>query len=1145
MRLDLEKARRGRVVARAVVACAAGAVRIGAAAPPVELHEPRLLVEAPSEVVVGERVAFAVLLQEEWGVEGPWVPTAGVEGGARLEVATTDSLAELEPRLAIDRADRGRRRAEVVFRTPGLHHIVVDGAAGVSGRSNPVRVLPAAPAERVYWGDLHGHLHTPGAGHSGALEAGEYARIWAEGLAFARDASLLDFAAFTEHVQTAGGLAAKGPDGASPWDVALGAVEAAHAPGAFVTFPGFEWQGDEGDHCVIYPGPGPLEAPADFRALVTSVRTRGALLTAHAVYLPTTFEEAPPELCAIEVTRDSKSTEWLAKEAFARGVVRPFLGCSDTHGGALGATSLTGVRAPTLRREELLVAIRAGRTWATNGERIVLDFGVDADGDLPRITVRGVGTAPIDRVEIHRDGQLVAEARGFPAEREEFEFAWEDEDLLRPDGVAEPVAYHARVVQVSANRYDPGERDLAISSPVQIAPTPRNLDAAHARRGGRPETAPGAALELVREAWGRLRSAPGRSLRSPLRAGEALPAWSAADVAALRTAVLAVERLAARDTTLAPLARSLGVLPEMAAAVRRLAEVQERLRETIATSPPAPALLASLRADLEGTRVLAESANARAHAANRAALERAWFAPRVLAEVPTELATALADFAMLPERPRAVVVGLPEPVERLTVPVDPRIGAAVGAVEARAAELHVLHEKAWGYTTASTDPDIDRPAMRVRVVGEGSAESARLIGGGIAPGGFVPFEASHDGWVAVLDRAEVPAAGEPALEIVLDPPARVDRVFLEGPRGAPLPVVGRVTGLELERGSGVLQVAVRVEDAPVTAELYVPENGASREHVLWSGRIDVGARTLAFPAAALGDGAEPRLRWGFAGWRRMAAVEVPGHDVARALGFGALADGRAAIALEDSVVLVRPETGSVERVALPPGHRLGRGRQFCAAPCAGGTVLRGAAEDAGGWAMLLTTRGEWEPVAPGPEAGSVASDRGGGVAWLVGNELRRRAADGTEAAPAHLDAAGRLLAVDAAGRAVVQIPSGEVVREDPADGRIVGRVAGQTIGVDASGAPIVLEGLDRRHPEQATRATLVRHPGDGLASPAFPIALKAMPVGDSPLLAAAAPDGSLLVLSGTVGWRRGPDHDWWGVTVDRLEAIWVGEVASR
>lgn len=1105
--------------------------------PSVETHEPRILVEAPSEVVVGEVVPFAVLLQERWGREGPMLPNAGVDRGARLAVATTDTLAELAPQLVLERSDAGRRRSFVTFRTPGVQRILVDFETGLSGRSNPIRVLPTPPATRVYWGDLHAHLHTPGAGHSGSIELDEYARLLAEGFAFARDGSLLDFAALTEHVQTVGGLAVPREDGRTPWDVIQQVAEAAQVPGQFITFPGFEWQGDEGDHCVIYPTSGPLDAPAEFAALARSVKARGALLTAHAVYLPTTFESDPRSLDGVEVTRDSKSTDWLGKKALAQGFVPAFLGCSDTHGGTLGATSLTGLRASALSREEVFRAVHERRTWATNGERIVLDFSVDASADVPRVRVRGIGTAPIDRIEIFRNGEPVAETHDLPA-TEEFEFLWEDADLLRLECVGGAITYHARVVQTSTNRYDPGERDLAISSPIRVVLTPRHFDSAHARRGGKRATSPGAALELLRAAWDRFRPAADRPLTADPPPDAAPTVWSDKDIAALRAAVADLEKLSLRDTTLTALSKSAAVLPDVAAAFVRVAAARARLRESAATNGPTAPLLESLRRDVSRARVAMEHVDAVLHTIDRAPLDRAWFAPRTLVAAHRALAEEMEAFMSRPTDSVPAVRGDARPTSRVTVPVDPRIALEVGAVPLRARELRAAMDRAWGYTSPSPAAGVGEPALRVRVVAEGNPKGGRVVG--CVGGADVSLVASAAGWCAVLDRSQVPSPGDPPLGVEFAEPVRVNRVFLEGPRGAPLRRHGRVVAVTAEQAGDVARIVVQVDGGPVAAELVARPGGAAQDRVLWSGQIEVGARTLAFPAAALGDPKEARLRWGFGGWRRAGGVEVPGHDVARALGFGALADGRGAIALANAIVLVDPSGGETRRVEYPEGRSQGPGREFCTAPYGEGTIIRGADGPNGGWASLLSSSGEWKPVAPGPEAGTLAPCAEGGIAWVVGSELRRRGSDGVDVPPRLLDAPGRLIGIDPQGRVLLRVVSGETLRVD-VDGRVVERISGPVLCADASGAALTMTGLDRRHAEIATGIRLERWLGDGSRGGPYTLAVRPSPLLDPPVLAAPVADGSILLLGGTPTWRRAPDHDWWGTTVERWEPVWVGD----
>jgi hypothetical protein len=155
--------------------------------------------------------------------------------------------------------------------------------------------------------------------------------------------------------------------------------------------------------------------------------------------------------------------------------------------------------------------------------------------------------------------------------------------------------------------------------------------------------------------------------------------------------------------------------------------------------------------------------------------------------------------------------------------------------------------------------------------------------------------------------------------------------------------------------------------------------------------------------------------------------------------------------------------------------------------------------------------------------------------------LHHRDASGAERATRRLDAAGRLLGIDAAGSALVRTASGDVVRASAEDGRVLEHLDGVVIGIDGAGAALQLHDLDRRHPELATVVRLVRTSPGGRQSEPFPLAIKPSPVLEPAVLAATRLDGTLLLLGGSTHWRRGPDHDWFGATIDLWDPVWVGE----
>lgn len=111
-----------------------------------------------------------------------------------------------------------------------------------------------------------------------------------------------------------------------------------------------------------------------------------------------------------------------ARWAVLAGLRLGFVGVSDDHHTdhvpPLLGTGLTGCHADALTRADLLAALKERRCYATNGERMLLDFDVDGTfmgGELSApvsgsvmANVAVTGTATPSAIEVLRDGIVVA-----------------------------------------------------------------------------------------------------------------------------------------------------------------------------------------------------------------------------------------------------------------------------------------------------------------------------------------------------------------------------------------------------------------------------------------------------------------------------------------------------------------------------------------------------------------------------------------------------------------------------------------------------------------------------------------------------------------------------------------------------------------
>ncbi len=233
---------------------------------------------------------------------------------------------------------------------------------------------------------------------------------------------------------------------AREWRELEAQTRAFHAPGSFVTFPGYEWQGDGrwGDHNVLFHEEGGSVDRVDaLPELYAALRGRNAIAIPHhtaykaecrgrewtmcdenlspfaEIYSVHGGSETDEECCGLRInTKMGPSVSGgTYQDALDRGL----------HLGAIGSTDGTGVfpgryhwglmacLAPELTREALWEAFLERRVYAVTGDRIELDFHLNdavmgsrvTASAVRRIRVAVVGSDALDRIEVLRNGRVI------------------------------------------------------------------------------------------------------------------------------------------------------------------------------------------------------------------------------------------------------------------------------------------------------------------------------------------------------------------------------------------------------------------------------------------------------------------------------------------------------------------------------------------------------------------------------------------------------------------------------------------------------------------------------------------------------------------------------------------------------------------
>ena len=313
----------------------------------------------------------------------------------------------------------------------GVYRFTFHGDDGsLLGEANPVWIRNS-PEQKIYWGETHGHC---GFAEGQGTPEGYFA--------FARDDAALDFVTLSEHdIWLTDGM----------WKTLNEVAKDFQREGELIVFPGYEWTSQRqrgGHHNVFFRHPG-MERVAVQRAPDLSKLYR-ALHATHdpndVLIIPHAHQAGDWRLSdldlqqLVEVMSSHGTFEWFGQRYLENGYRVGFVGASDDHighpGYAAGHPSrvlggrrsnifqfggLAAVWASEKSTDAVFDALRARSTYGTTGsQRIILDARLNggamgtslSPAEDRTIEGRAIGTAPIQRIDLIKNGELLDSVAG-------------------------------------------------------------------------------------------------------------------------------------------------------------------------------------------------------------------------------------------------------------------------------------------------------------------------------------------------------------------------------------------------------------------------------------------------------------------------------------------------------------------------------------------------------------------------------------------------------------------------------------------------------------------------------------------------------------------------------------------------------------
>ncbi|MCZ6673933.1 MAG: DUF3604 domain-containing protein [Verrucomicrobia bacterium] len=306
------------------------------------------------------------------------------------------------------------------FSRSGVHYLTIRSTDGeIEGEFNPILVTDVT-IDHIYWGETHGH--TGFAEGSGTVD---------NFFQFAREDARLDFMTLSEHDMWMDDW---------EWEVLRKKVIEADDPGRFLTYLGYEWTRSPllgGHHNVLFRTPesrdrvesqrAPL-IPILYELLKAENKIEDVLVIPHA-HNPGRWWESDHDVeHLVEIVSNHGTFEWLGRAFLQEGFHLGFVGGSDDHIGHPGIRPLNSERvgsdnfggmaavmARSLDSDVLFDAMRAKQTYATNGQKIILQLTANGQAMgqvLPKaekviLSGRVIGTSAITNIDLVKNGQVI------------------------------------------------------------------------------------------------------------------------------------------------------------------------------------------------------------------------------------------------------------------------------------------------------------------------------------------------------------------------------------------------------------------------------------------------------------------------------------------------------------------------------------------------------------------------------------------------------------------------------------------------------------------------------------------------------------------------------------------------------------------